>query len=390
MKKYNIAQISFLIACGSALQLAETFIPFPIPIPGLRIGLANITTLIGLIIFGVPAGLEIAVFRPIVTSLTNGTFLSPILMLSFCGSIVSFAVMACFYSIIKKHKFFSIIGISIIGAVSHNVAEILLAYYWLIPHHAVLALAPLLILAAVIGGYFVGWSTNYVLDKIAEEKTNKIPLFEKPFQVENIKQLALKDKIKISTAFVMMLSTIFLKTITPYIVLICFVLLMIFIYKETMHLLNRPVRLWGLILFSFLIPIIFSPAGNDLLWQWWRIKITYTGIYQGSLFSLRLVFLIFISIWIGVAEPSKLSQELAWILSPLKYFHFSVDRIPRITSLSLSFIPVIWEKMTHVKPKTLKTVLDVMAAFFVGLEHNSVNPKNVQNGINTADPSILQ
>ena len=75
MKKYNIAQISFLIACGAALQLAETFIPLPVPIPGLRVGLGNVATLLGIILFGFPAGFEVAVFRPVITSLMNGTFL---------------------------------------------------------------------------------------------------------------------------------------------------------------------------------------------------------------------------------------------------------------------------------------------------------------------------
>lgn len=122
MKKHNIAQISFLIACGSALQLAEAFIPFPVPIPGVKTGLANITTLLGLVLFGPGVGFEVAVFRPVITSLTNGTFLSPGLVLSFCGSVTSFAVIA-------------------------------LAYYWLFPHAAILALAPVLAVAAVIGGY---------------------------------------------------------------------------------------------------------------------------------------------------------------------------------------------------------------------------------------------
>jgi hypothetical protein len=83
-------------------------------------------------------------------------------------------------------------------------------------------------------------------------------------------------------------------------------------------------------------------------------------------------------VWIGVTEPSKLSEELAWILSPLKYFHFSVNKIPRLTSLSLSFIPVIWERLSHVKPKKLKPILDALAIFFVGLEADSQFLQNQQ------------
>jgi energy-coupling factor transporter transmembrane protein EcfT len=119
----------------------------------------------------------------------------------------------------------------------------------------------------------------------------------------------------------------------------------------------------------FVLPILFSYSGT-VVWEWHVLRITDTGLHQGLLFSLRLIFLILISVWIGVTEPSKLSEELAWILSPLKYFHFSVNRIPRLTSLSLSFLPVVWERLARVKPKTLTNILDALAAFFIGLDQD--------------------
>ena len=130
------------------------------------------------------------------------------------------------------------------------------------------------------------------------------------------------------------------------------------------------INLWSIVSFSFALPALFSTVG-DVIWQWGIFKVTYLGIKDGFLFAMRLVFLILLSAWIGVTDPKKLSEELAWILSPLKYFHFSTDRIPRITSLSLSFVPVIWNKLSKLKPKTLKTVLNTLVTFFVGLEAQS-------------------
>jgi len=367
MKKCNIAQISFLIACGSVLQLAEGL--FALPVPGIKIGLANITSLVALVLFGAPAGFEVAVFRPVITSLTNGTFLSPGFMLSLCGSIVSFAAMAGMYAVFGTRQRRVIIAISIAGAVTHNLTEVTVAYFWLVRHKGVFALAPLLMVPAIIGGYVVGWSSNYVLARFAEFKLNAFFSLER--EDENIPvpgALAFKDKVKILAAFCMVLSTVFVHSWKAYAVLILAVAALILFDRKTMPMkIGRLFRLWGVICFSFALPVIFSPAGPVVFAGRW-VTITEPGLYQGTLFAMRLVFLIFISIWMGVSEPSKLSQELAWILSPLKYFHFSVDRIPRMTSLSLSFIPVIWEKLARVKPKTLRTILDALADFLMGLD----------------------
>ncbi|MHB9154261.1 MAG: Gx transporter family protein [Endomicrobiales bacterium] len=368
MRKYNIAQISFLIACGSALQLAESFIPFPVPVPGLKTGLANISTLLGLALFGTAAGFEVALFRPVITSLTNGTFLSPGMLLSVCGSLAGFSVMALFFGLLGGPRSNSLITAGILGAVTHNAAEVAAAYYWLFPHAAILALAPVLAVAGGVGGYLVGWSSRYVLRKIEKEKLNSFSSFGLEPLKESPAGLTLKDKAKILAAFLLVLGTIFWTSILTYLILTLIVLLLIVLYGETVYLIsNRFLRLWGIILFSFALPVVFSPGG-PVLWQVSIVKVTAAGFYQGTLFALRLVFLIFISIWIGVTEPSKLSRELAWMLSPLKIFRFSVDRIPRLTSLSLSLIPVVWERMAQVRPKTLKSVLDMLVVFFIGLE----------------------
>lgn len=361
----NLLQVSFLIACGSALQLAEYFIPYPIP--GMRIGLANISTVLGIVLFGGAAGFEIAVFRPIITSLTNGTFLSPGFIFSFFGSITSYLVMFAIFYLTKKHRVFSIIGISIIGAIAHNVTQIATAYFWLLPHAGVLTIAPLLLVSGLVGGYFVGWASDYVLAKIREAKFNlpEIDQEEKPLEKH---QLILGDKLKILAAFGMVITTIFLATAAAYAALIAIVTILILISGDSLiTIIRRIFALWGVIIGSFMLPVIFTTWG-EVYYQVAFIKITDIGVYQGILFVMRLIFLILISIWIGVTDPEKLSRELAWLLSPLKVFKVPVDRIPRLTSLSLSFLPLIWERLSKVKPKKLKLVLDALVGLFMGLE----------------------
>jgi heptaprenyl diphosphate synthase len=256
--KHNILQVSFLIACGSALQLAETFIPYPIP--GIKIGLANLATLIGLLMLGIPAAFEIALFRPVITSLANGTFLAPDFILSFFGSIGGFFVMALVYLSGSRSKLL----ISMTGNVAHNIMQLLVAYLWLIPSRIVITFAALFIAMSLISGYFIGWAGQYVISKMAEKNIDRFFQLKLNLNDEalNKKSIIWTDKLKIAAAFVMILSTIFWKTYIAYVFLIFIMFAFIVIAKEPISLLFKKLfRLWGVLLFSFLIPIVFHRQG---------------------------------------------------------------------------------------------------------------------------------
>ena len=117
------------------------------------------------------------------------------------------------------------------------------------------------------------------------------------------------------TAFLMVVSTIFLRTVPAYGVLIVVVVGLIILYRQPVPF-SRLFRLWGVVVFSFVLPVLFSARGESL-WHAGIISITDYGIHQGALFSVRLVFLILISVWIGVAEPAKLSQSVVLLWRPV-------------------------------------------------------------------------
>jgi len=80
-----------LVATACVLQVAESFIPHPVP--GVRLGLANIVTLVTLAELGFAAALEVALLRTVVASLVLGSFLTPGFLLSFFSAAASTAVM---------------------------------------------------------------------------------------------------------------------------------------------------------------------------------------------------------------------------------------------------------------------------------------------------------
>ena len=158
----NVYKVALLVSLACVLQIAESLIPHPIP--GLRLGLANIITLVALINLGFGYALEITVLRTVVSSFMMGSFMSPGFMLSFAAGVMSTLTMGFLYWLAhaKKQHLFSIVGISIAGALVHNITQICLAYFIMIKHAGIFIFLPWL----SIGAVFIGWFTGVVSSKI--------------------------------------------------------------------------------------------------------------------------------------------------------------------------------------------------------------------------------
>ncbi len=171
-KTYKIA---ILVSIASVLQICESFIPHPIP--GLRLGLANMLTLVALVTLGFRAALEIAVLRTILSALIMGTFMSPTFILSFLAAVASSLVMGMLYWMSAFHRRYrlSLIGISILGALSHNMVQLCLAYLLLVKHRGIFVFAPWLCIGAVVMGLITGVVARRVcirLKESAKQDTN--------------------------------------------------------------------------------------------------------------------------------------------------------------------------------------------------------------------------
>ena len=128
LNDYSVGQVASLVAIGCILQISESLIPHPVP--GVRLGLANMITLLALVRLGFKSAMEISVLRTVVSSLVMGTFLTPTFILSFSGAITSTIVMWGFWQIsyrLPKYGF-GLVGISVLGAIIHNITQIIFAY----------------------------------------------------------------------------------------------------------------------------------------------------------------------------------------------------------------------------------------------------------------------
>lgn len=153
----TLAQSAMLVALALALSYTERFIPLQlvIPLPGVKLGLANIATLVALYALGWQKTIPIVVVRCFLGALFGG--LTGILF-SLTGGLISLGVMA----FCKKAPLFSIYGVSILGAAAHNIGQILAAmalmgsvYVW--------AYLPYLLLIAIFTGTATGAACAGVL-----------------------------------------------------------------------------------------------------------------------------------------------------------------------------------------------------------------------------------
>ena len=137
--------------------MVEAQIPVPVPIPGVKLGLANVITLIVLVVYRPRDAFAVLVLRILLGSIFTGTPVS--LLYSLTGGILCFLGMALLCKLLqKKHLWF----ISIVGAVLHNVGQILAAIAAM-QSVQVIAYFPFLLVAGCITGFFTGIAADRVI-----------------------------------------------------------------------------------------------------------------------------------------------------------------------------------------------------------------------------------
>lgn len=154
MKKKKVNQMTLcaiLVSMALVLSYIEHFIPLQmfIPLPGVKLGLANIVTLMALFFLGTKSAFTILILRCILGSVFGGGISG--LAFSLTGGILAMTIMYMF----KTCKGISIYGVSVLGAAAHNIGQILVAVF-LMGSVYVIGYLPYLLLVSVFTGLATG------------------------------------------------------------------------------------------------------------------------------------------------------------------------------------------------------------------------------------------
>ena len=158
-----LVYIAMLAAQGVVIGLIERFIPSPFAFaPGAKLGLANLITIIAIFTLPKKHSFQVVAIRILLTTLLGGTLSN--FMYSAAGGVLSYLVMILIQYLGPKRV--SIVGISVMGGIAHNVGQLgmaaILAQSW-----AVLNYLPILSISGILAGFAVGFAGNLLLHKIS-------------------------------------------------------------------------------------------------------------------------------------------------------------------------------------------------------------------------------
>ncbi|HEX3023323.1 MAG TPA: Gx transporter family protein [Lachnospiraceae bacterium] len=159
MSNKKIAQFGLLIALAFLFSYIESLLPNPTSIIGMKIGFANIVVVVALYLFGTKEAITLSMIRIILVSFTYGNLYS--LLYSIAGAVLSLLTMY----LLKRWKKFSIIGVSCGGGVMHNIGQIIVAMI-VIDTINLIYIVPILIIAGVIAGIFIGVIGAYITKRM--------------------------------------------------------------------------------------------------------------------------------------------------------------------------------------------------------------------------------
>lgn len=148
-------RIAMFLALAITLNIIESFIPI-FNIPGIRIGLANIITLVTLYLYSPKDALYISITRVLIVGILRTGLFSITFWFSLFGTILSTISML----LIKKTNL-SIIGVSIFGAFMHNIGQLIAAFIFI--NTNMLYYLPFLTILSVISGMIIGYISKETL-----------------------------------------------------------------------------------------------------------------------------------------------------------------------------------------------------------------------------------
>ncbi len=159
MKSKRIAIYGLLVALAFLLSYIESIIPLPIPIPGIKLGLANLVVVTGLYTMGGKEAFILSIIRIVLVGFTFGNLST--MMFSLAGGFLSWFLMVLLY----RTKVLSITGVSIIGGISHNIGQILVAV-WVVSNVMLLYYLPFLLVSGAVTGTVIGMLGAVIVKRI--------------------------------------------------------------------------------------------------------------------------------------------------------------------------------------------------------------------------------
>jgi len=177
MQLQDKQRVAVLSAYALVLHGFEAILPMPVP--WLRAGLANIITLVALLLYDFKTAMAVTIIRVTLASMFTGTFLGPAFILSLGGGIASTVAVGLVHA--AARNLFGPIGLSLIGSLFHNLAQLSLAGLLFVQRlEPILIISPFILLIGTLTGVVNGTITAVLIRQLKAEKADRAACNNEP------------------------------------------------------------------------------------------------------------------------------------------------------------------------------------------------------------------
>lgn len=157
MNSKKITRTALLITMAVLLGYVESLFPPVVPVPGIKLGLANAVVMLVLYLDSAKSAWTVSVIKVILCSVLFGTMTSFVYSLS--GAVVSLFIMM----LAEKAKIFSVPGVSSIGGIFHNLGQLVCAYFFV--GKGAIFYIPVLCVSGAVCGALIGIAVQLILKR---------------------------------------------------------------------------------------------------------------------------------------------------------------------------------------------------------------------------------
>lgn len=165
----KLTRLALLTTIALIIFMVEAQIPPPIPIPGIKLGLANIVTVYAMFALSPGDTLAILVCRVVLGSVFSGQPMT--LFYSMGGGLLCWLAMLLLRHILTKKQLWAA---GAFGAIFHNIGQILVAIA-LTRTPGLIAYLPVLLVSGVLTGIFTGLCAQFLLARLENIDQNGGP-----------------------------------------------------------------------------------------------------------------------------------------------------------------------------------------------------------------------
>lgn len=156
----KLTKLALLTAAALGIFVLELQIPSPVPIPGVKLGLSNIITLVVLCLFGWKEALAVLLVRIVLGGVVTGQVGA--LPYALAGGLLSFGAMLLCKRFIREKQLWVL---SVIGGFFHNLGQLSMAML-ITQTPGLIAYLPVLLLSGMAAGLFTGLCAQFVVDRL--------------------------------------------------------------------------------------------------------------------------------------------------------------------------------------------------------------------------------